>query len=368
MTPPKNEQDCRLTHSRLQTAKACLRKHYLCYELGWRPIQKAKPLRVGTEFHNGLDVYKQQLILGEPIDVDAVAQAVYTSYAESMPDNQAFIEDWEIEQAMVVTLLCGYIWRWSEYDSAIKYVASEKAFDMPIINPDSGRSSRTFTAAGKYDGAAELCDGRLAVVEHKTCSADLSPDSDFWKRLRIDSQISMYFLGANSNGVRIETVLYDATRKPTIKPKRIPTLDADGVKQVVNKHTGERLKNANGKWKQLVNDTETQQMYYRMENAVEYAERLRLDIAERPDFYYARQEIPRLQSDLEEFRYELQQWAMIIRSCQLKNHWPRNTQICIGFGKCMFFDKICAAGYDINSGIVPEGFECVENVHQELEE
>ena len=44
------------------------------------------------------------------------------------------------------------------------------------------------------DGVVHLPDGRLAVLEVKTCLEDISPDSEYWLRLRQDRQSSLHFL------------------------------------------------------------------------------------------------------------------------------------------------------------------------------
>ena len=98
-----------------------------------------------------------------------------------------------------------------------------------------------------------------------------------------------------------------------------------------------------------------------------YGARLTKDIGDRPDFYYARREIPRIQADLDEARYDVWQTAKIIRECQKHNRWPRNTSVCIGFGRCPYFD-LCTNGFDIAAGVVPEGFVQLTNVHPELTE
>ena len=137
-------------------------------------------------------------------------------------------------------------------------------------------------------------------------------------------------------------------------------------KQVFSKETGERVLNLNGSVKQSVADKDTQYLLTRDETPDEYGERIMQDIGIRPDFYFARREIPRLESDIVEYQHELWQMAHIINDCRKHNRYPRNTDACIGFGKCDYFD-VCTGGYDINSGIAPDGFIKVENIHQELE-
>jgi hypothetical protein len=96
--------------------------------------------------------------------------------------------------------VCGYQWRWA--GARLEVVATEQAFRVPLVNPATGKATPTFELAGKIDGIVRLEDGRLAVKESKTCSEDLGADSDYWRRLRIDHQITLYMLAARRARVR----------------------------------------------------------------------------------------------------------------------------------------------------------------------
>lgn len=75
----------------------------------------------------------------------------------------------------------------------------------------------------------------LKHIKKYKVGEDIQPDSDLWRRLQIDSQISMYVLAARRLGYPVECVLYNVTRKPTIKPTAIPLLDELGVKIVLDR-------------------------------------------------------------------------------------------------------------------------------------
>jgi hypothetical protein len=180
MITTATKTESRITHSSMQCAKTCLRKHFLNYKLGLRPDRDAKPLRIGSAIHQALDAYKQTLIAGGVVDTDVIIADTLASYDTTAPTNPDYQYDWLIERATISALLAGYFWRWT--DTRLKYRTSEMQFDMPIVNPETDRSSRNYTAAGKLDGIVELSDGRLAVMEHKTTSDDLEPESDFWQR------------------------------------------------------------------------------------------------------------------------------------------------------------------------------------------
>ena len=357
-------RDMRLTHSQMACAKTCLRKHCLAYELGIRRDEEAKPLRMGSAVHLGLDLRAK----GQ--DMQAVLSAVGGEYAQQAPapTSDAYT-DWAVEAMTVQTLLQLYGWRWAEQDESIEYVASELSFEIPIVNPDSGRAKRTHTLAGKIDKIIRLADGRLAIMEHKTTSWDIAPESDYWRRLRIDSQISIYFMAAQALGYDVQCILYDVIRKPSLRLKQVEELDEQGDKIVLDSD-GTRIYLANGKPRQSADTAKGWVVLKRMETPVEFGARLHTEIVGNHEKYFQRQEITRLAADIEDAKYENHQMASLIHDCQRHGRWPRNTQACIGFGKCAYFD-LCANSFDpfnAGSGPLPAGYTRVQNVHQELDE
>jgi len=333
-----------------------MRKHYFRYEVGLQRDTKSQPLRMGQWFHYGLE----RVDLGD--DLDDVCDMIRAEYA--ITPSWADSHEWATECEKVIRLLAAHVWRWSE--DRFEVVATEQAFILPLANPDTGASSRTFKVAGKIDRIVKLPDGRLAVQEYKTCGVDITPGSDYWMRLRIDQQISMYMLAARRLGHDVQTVIYDVTRKPATRPHTIPAPDADGVKIVLDADN-ERVKNANGKWKQSASAADGHRLVTRNESPREYGDRLTADIGDRPEYYFQRQEIPRLDADLAEFESELWQIGQMIRDAQRHGRHFRNTSACLSPYRCEYF-TICSesATPDPATG-VPAGYAIDTNVHPELE-
>lgn len=277
-----------LTHSRMSSARRCLREHYYRYELGIVRDTEAQYFKVGHVLHAGLETWHATN------DADKTLAAIHL--------------DDPYDHVTVLVLLAGYI----DHTQPLTFEAAEQEFHLPLINPESNYPSRTFELAGKIDGLTAD-----AVVEHKSTSEDIGPDSDYWLRLRVDPQISLYALASGRN-----KVLYNVVRKPSIRPKQVPELDADGVKIVRDDVTKERLTNKNGSWKQSA--TEGSHLVSRPETPDEFGERLREDIKARPDFYFARREIPILDDHLEEFKREVWQQAKLLLECQNSGYWFRN--------------------------------------------
>lgn len=300
-----------LTSSRMTAMRSCQRKHYYRYELGLSRIRSGDALRFGGSFHKGQEAHNSG---ADPATAIQTATAGY----DTIPQ-WADPTDWAVERETVRQLLAGHFWRYQS--SPLEIIAVEQVFKTPLLNPGSGHASRLFLMAGKIDAIVRLPDGRLAVLEYKTAGEDIGPDADYWLRLRCDPQISLYVLGARALGYDVATVLYDVTRKPTIRLRKEETPEQYGV-------------------------------------------RLLADIGERPDYYFARREVPRLEDELAEFRLELWQQSQQLRDAQRADRWFRN----VGKMTCDYcpFSQLCLNSVQVNVDAPPSGYEVLADVHPEL--
>lgn len=356
-----------LTHSRVRCFQTCQRKHYFRYELGIRRIGDSRPLRMGKAVHIGLDSRAQGGSRDEAILAACAAYEVLPDWANS----DDLMREWMVERETVAALLAGYFWYWesrtdlSPEINPVEIIESERAFVHPIRNPETGATTPLFRNAGKRDRIVRLADGRVAVIEAKTTGDSVAVDSDYWVGLRVDDQISRYLNSAKDDGHQAVTVLYDVLHKPGIKPTNIPLLDGDGTKIVLDA-AGERVRTKDGKkWRETGDTALGYVLQTRPETAEEYGKRLLADITERPDFYYARREIPRLQADLDDFALSLWQRQQQIRDAQRNGRWFRNSDACTAMGRCEYID-ICHNCAPLDP--LPAGFERVQDIHPELTE
>ncbi len=169
-----------LSSSRAKDARACQRLHKYKYVDGYRPAEEAGPLRFGSLIHLGLKAWWLA-----PTDRLAAAMAAIAGEAEPF------------DRARAEAMLRGYDARWLEDTALYDVLAVEEEFTTPLVNPETGASSRTWTLGGKVDALVrEKSTGRVLLVEHKTTSEAIGPGSEYWHRLRIDGQVSIYFDGA----------------------------------------------------------------------------------------------------------------------------------------------------------------------------
>jgi hypothetical protein len=341
-----------ITYSRSQSFKACRKRHWYEYELGLRTITDARALRIGTAHHAGVDCWKKT---GDAEAAIESARAAFPPCPESFD-----AAEWKIDRETVAALCSGYCWRWR--GSPHKIIASEIPFRLPLVNRATGAKSTRFELAGKIDGIIELEDGRLAVEEEKTASEDIAIGSDYFRRLQIDTQPSIYVYAARQLGFDVATVLWSCTRKPTIKPTAVAVTDDLGAKIVLDSH-GNRAKTARGEWRQTGSAADGYVLQTRPMTADEWTQRLVTDIGERPDYYYARVEIPRLDSELEEMQDELWDFQKTLREAQLSNRWFRtvSADTCT---YCSYFG-LCVSKWRPEAG-APEGFQFVDNCFPEL--
>lgn len=340
-----------LTNSAIACFKSCRSKYWWSYVQGIRPSYDAKALRMGTAVHEGLDRLKK----GNSTD-DAVA-AVRQCYLY-MPD--AFDAwEWSIECETAVALVNGYAWRWSQ---PMEVIASEQSWQLRLINPVTQSPSTCFDIAGKMDGIIRMEDGRLAVLEHKTCSEDIGLESDYWRRLQLDHQITLYIYAARRLNYDCATVMYDVLRKPTIKPTPVAVCDDLGAKIVLGPD-GNRVRTEKGQWRQTSDAAKGYVLQTRQMTADEWSAKLTADIGERCEFYYCRREIPRLDGELLECAEELWMIQRTIREAMNTDRWFKT----VSKDSCTWccYWGLCSSKYDpIDS--LPEGMIRVNNLHPEL--
>ena len=341
-----------VTNSSMSCFKACRQKYYWSYEMLWRPDKQKSALRIGSMAHEGLDMLAKGFPL--PVTLDQIRHDY-----EANTEYQS--EKLDMECVTVQCLVSGYHEVWK--NSALEIIESEKEFDLPIIN-ENGNPMTALRQAGKRDRICRLPDGRLALMETKTVSEDLSPESDFRKVLGINHQISMYTAAARAEGIDISTVVYDCIRKPTIKPCDVPELDEDGLKIVVDED-GNRIRASTGRWRQTADSAGHWVVLTRPMTPEEWREKLTDDIQFRPSYYYARFEVPRLESDLAEFETELWMCAKDILECRRLKRWYRNTNHCRLYNSLCAYYPLCSGRVDTTNGC-PSGFRVAETDHEEL--
>lgn len=238
-----------------------------------------------------------------------------------------------IVRAKIRGLLRGYDARWS--DAGYLALSVEQTFEHDLFNPDTGKPSRTFTTAGKLDAVASLSSRRF-VIDHKTTSEDISdPNAPYWQQLAIEGQATHYMLLEWLGGNKPDGAVWDVTRKPLIRPKKLTKAERT-LAVADRKYFGRSLTQQSLDSLQ-VNESETLEMY---------ESRLAHDCTiERPEWYFQRRSVPRLDSEMLEYAQDLWEQAHLIRESRKRPRLPKHTGACLMYGSPCRFLGICS-GHD----------------------
>jgi len=324
-----------LTNSRLRAARTCARLHHYLYVEGWRPVRESEALRIGTLVHLGLEAWfraHQDGLRDQAFDcaVAAVADRAWDAY----------------EQAKIEEMLWGYDLRWR--DQELEVLAVETEFCTKLLNPDTWAPSRIWVLAGKIDGIIRV-DGRVLVIEHKTAYEEIEdPAADYWTKLQMDHQVSAYTIGAEALGYEVQGCLYDVLKKPALRPSKATPPEKRKYKKDGTLYASQREED---------------------ETPDSYRARLREEIEGNLPRYYARNEVVRMNSQIEEFMWDAWNQARgmheMERAAQAKGvkAVPRAPERCHLFGTCSFW-PVCSTGTDPST--FTGDFERLENKHPEL--
>jgi hypothetical protein len=242
-------------------------------------------------------------------------------------------------QAMVV----GYHHFWQDMWKDYRVLDVELEFTFPLINPDTEGVSRSFVEAGKIDAKLQRrSTGAVQILEHKTTTDDIDPASDYWDRLRMDTQVSKYFLSAVHAGDKVDGVIYDVLHKPGQRPTKIPLRDTEGRKIVLDRN-GQRVMTKDGKKPRETPDVELgYELQTRPETPDEYYIRIGSEIQANPTRYYAQKHVTRLDEDLIEYMNDAWQLSQQVLFFRQKSLWPRNPNACKAYNAtCEYFDLCC---------------------------
>lgn len=271
--PDEAAQDLELwTYSSMSTRMNCPRKGHYRYDLRLAPVVQHKARPIGSAFHRGIET-------GSTAEALALFDRVMPR-----PNDQTQADQWANDRAVVEGMTTGALETWTRHAGGQR----EVQFRVPLVNPDTGRPSRSFMLAGKIDGIVDV-GGQWVLEEYKSAS---QMNKMYVDRLELDTQVTMYAYAAQRQwGIEIAAVLYRVARKPSIK--------------------------------------QTQK-----ETAAQYRERLIADYASRRDFYFFEFDLQRSQESLAEFERDL--WVQTQRylADRRAGFHPRNTSMCTQYGGC----------------------------------
>lgn len=363
-----------LSASALQTFKACPMRYHGAYDLGIRKIEDTEAQRIGTNYHAIQEIAD---------DMDAVVALLNERYG-NLPDFMDK-EKMEIERIKLLYTLTGYNWHYQNDD--LEVLATEVKFEIPVVNPETGRALPNVVNKGKIDKLIRI-NGQVFVKEHKSTSSSVDPDSRLWKALGLDTQTNNYVYAARilqRNGDlddlldpedTIAGVYYDCWHKPGINPKKLSQADSkkfvetgeyysekfevkgyDPENEVSDNNTividkyGRSITGESGKKTGTFSIRETPEMY---------GARLLADIVERPEFYFGCKELTKTDQQMEQFEWELYNIYQNIKDMRRTGHWYGDESQCEATFSCDFI-PYCYENKLITVEDMPEGMHCIFN-------
>jgi hypothetical protein len=223
-----------------------------------------------------------------------------------------------------------------------------------LYNPDTMGKSRSFLVAGKLDVVASYM-GRRVLFDHKTTSQDITdPNGPYWRQLVIEGQVSHYMLLQWMHGEKCDDAVWDVIRKPSISPKKITKAEIRAVVSIGD-YYGLRVSEADKQTFIDGSDRETTAMY---------EARLVHDCTkERPEWYFARRSVPRMDAEILDYARDLWQHSQdILYTRQQERLPPRNSGACMMYGAPCKFLGICS-GHDTADS---DRWQKKEQIHAEL--
>lgn len=383
-TPPAmlaNPRRFTLRASAIAAFKACPTRFRLACREGLVPAEDTDATRMGTTWHELHEVYAKALNdcaqdlpshegseeEAKDAALNAVVQLLNTRYAN--PPLSKTPHDWAVERQILLTSFIGYLWYWQ--NDPVEVLASEVPFELPLTSPRTGLPLPTdeVVRAGTIDQIVRW-QGAVCVLERKSTSRVITPDSDYWDKAKKDTQVSMYALTLrdmrNWNSMqflvgdqeqRYGNTLYDVWHKPTIRPApltqketaeflygptpctycgqefRVHLSEIDGMKAI--QVGGEYVEVEPGKKGFAIKETVEM-----------FGARLLQDIQQRPDHYYARREIVRTDAELRQFERQLYSVYQSMKACDKYDAWIENEQQCRATFKCPYIPICYGDGAD----------------------
>ncbi len=346
----------------------------MAHVLGLRLDVDPDNLRQGTNWHELLETYQNALATldpnGDDTPVDAAVRHLNARY-EQVPANKTPLE-WETERTWLTMAFLAYTWYYA--GRHYKTLVTEHHFRVPVINPDTRRPDRVLPMLqGKIDRMCQVGD-RVMAVEYKTTSFDIADDADYWERLKMDTQVSVYSYAAERDGWQVQGTLYDVFRKPKSKPRLLSQGEAKkavkdgewcgGVVKI------EATANADGEitavWVNGVQSTEVKYgakkdgSFQFRETCQMFGYRILQEMYANPTKFFNRKEITRTRKDLQRFEVELYNIAMTMQMMMHLDNFYRNEQVCQQPYPCAY-RSICYNNQNekVHCGECPKGFKYI---------
>ena len=364
-----------LSASSIWSFKKCPTHYRLSYVEGLKEAREPEPLRMGTAWHKGLEVLEN----GGGMEAAVLAACEIYTVVPEWADPIA----WAVEREIIMNALAGYDWYWnSGEESEWETLAVELQFDLPLVNPETGRATPRFRRVGRIDHVVRNRLTRvIRIKENKTTGSSIDSGSTYWDRLRMDTQSKFYILaarylqcggwvaiGADENEDSVSGLLHDVFHKPTIRPKKLTQAASKGFVEdgmymgrefrVVTEVDGISEIQVNGVTAE-VEPRAKEGVFAIRETPEMFGARFLADILAEPEKFFARREVPFTDQELADFRHQIWSLQRTMAEMEKSGHWFQNENQCeaVGTSACPY-RPICYNNVACFDGVtVPNGFK-----------
>ena len=385
-----------LSASSISAFKSCPIRFKNAYVLGIRPDEETESKRIGTNWHRILDISTRKpgsvcewcakmslpdlnctLCAGTGFLPDDIMEAV-TRELNRIYEGKTW-DGVEVERIKLLYSLIGY--RWYYEDQPEEIITREQKFELTLINPESGRALSGVKLVGKIDKLVNW-KGRPAIKEHKSTGSSVDPDSIFWGHLNLDTQTKLYLYAARRmqaageltpwkigpSDPLINTILYDAWHKPTIRPKKLTQADSKKFIET-GEYMGQKFDTNDGLSDMddchpingvmaVIEPGKKEGTFAIQETPEMYGARLLADIGERPEFYFRCVEVTHTDKEMEAFEWELLHIYRTMQSMIKSGHWWHDESQCEATFICDYIES-CYNGIELSVDNIPSGMKCI---------
>ena len=274
------------------------------------PIMTALPLAMGTVFHAGTEAINSGKPWQPVIDAASLDVGLESTY----------------DQAKLEGMLTCYEAMYAPRGD-IEFLEHEKRIDAPVVNPLTGKKSRTWAFAGRMDALIRML-GKKWIFETKTTSSDISPGAPWWQRQFMQPQGKLYIAALRNGGGEhsdVAGIVYDVARKPDVKPLLATPIE-------------KRKYNKDGSL--------SKRCRLQDESVAQYKSRVVQKIMDNPEAYFQRHILE--VENTRDAEFNLWNVAKSISSSKKAGIFPKNSGHCFKWNRpCQYFD-VCSGNASID--------------------
>lgn len=293
-----------ISFSEITTYQRCREEHRYAYVDGLRPVVSAWNLRFGKAMHEGLASWWATREIS----------AALVAFRRAAKDERLDVFDVELGEVMLI----GYDVRWGLVHDGV-----DREGPIDTVYVESGFSlqrhvEHPYRLVGFIDAVGRVAGREPFVVEHKTSSEDIEPGSDYFAKLTIDHQLSIYAIASKSLGLEPSRLMYDVLKIPGCEPYKATPVEKRKYRKTDGKlHANQREHD---------------------ESPDAYRERLLEKIGEDPESYFERCEVVRLEHELERALHDVDALAADLMRTQPGEKQPQNPASCKRYGsRCPYW-------------------------------